>query len=93
MLSEIRCDAFKSYGKTRDTIVFYPGLNTVLGGAAANNSIGKSTFLLIIDYCFGGETYGKSDIKTMWVTIRYALPLNLMERSITLAELFPRRKL
>lgn len=63
MLSEIRCDAFKSYGKTRDTVVFHPGLNTVLGGAAANNSIGKSTFLLIIDYCFGGETYGKSDIK------------------------------
>lgn len=63
MLSEIRCDAFKSYGKTRDTIIFHPGLNTVLGGAAANNSIGKSTFLLIIDYCFGGETYDKSDIK------------------------------
>lgn len=63
MLSEIRCDAFKSYGKPRDKIVFHPGLNTVLGGAAANNSIGKSTFLLIIDYCFGGETYGKSDVK------------------------------
>lgn len=63
MLSEIRCDAFKSYGKTRDAIVFHSGLNTILGGAAANNSIGKSTFLLIIDYCFGGETYGKSDIK------------------------------
>ena len=62
MLSEIRCDAFKSYGKTRDTILFHPCLNTVLGGSAANNSIGKSTFLLIIDYCFGGETYGKSDI-------------------------------
>ena len=63
MLSEIRCDAFKSHGETRGTIVFHPGLNTILGGAAANNSIGKSTFLLIVDYCFGGETYGKSDIK------------------------------
>lgn len=63
MLSEIRCDAFKSHGKMRDAIVFNPGLNTILGGAAANNSIGKSTFLLIVDYCFGGETYGRSDIK------------------------------
>ena len=63
MLSEIRCDAFKSHGKMRDAIIFNPGLNTILGGAAANNSIGKSTFLLIVDYCFGGETYGKSDIK------------------------------
>lgn len=63
MLSEIRCEAFQSYGKPRETIKFHQGLNTILGGAAANNSIGKSTFLLIIDYCFGGETYGKSDIK------------------------------
>ena len=45
MLSEIRCDAFKSHGETRGTIVFHPGLNTILGGAAANNSIGKSSIL------------------------------------------------
>lgn len=63
MLSEIKCEAFQSYGKPREIIKFKQGLNTVLGGAAANNSIGKSTFLLIIDYCFGGETYGKSDVK------------------------------
>lgn len=63
MLSEIRSDAFQSYGKPRETIEFNKGLNTVLGGAAANNSIGKSTFLLVIDYCFGGETYSKADIK------------------------------
>ena len=63
MLSEIKCEVFKANGETRDTITFHAGLNTILGGAAANNSIGKSTFLLIIDYCFGGETYGKSDVK------------------------------
>lgn len=63
MLVELRCDAFVSYEQPRETIRFHKGLNTVLGGAAANNSIGKSTFLLIIDYCFGGSSYGKADIK------------------------------
>lgn len=63
MLKEIKCSEFESYGKRRDPIVFHPGLNTVLGGNAAENSIGKSTFLLIIDYCFGGETYAKDSTK------------------------------
>lgn len=63
MLKEIRCSEFKSRGQTRDPIVFHSGLNTVLGGSAANNSIGKSTFMLIIDFCFGGDTYSKTDVK------------------------------
>lgn len=63
MLKEIRCSEFESYGEKRNPIVFHPGLNTVLGGQAAENSIGKSTFLLIIDYCFGGETYAKDSTK------------------------------
>ncbi len=64
LLTEISCDAFRTYNnQPRPTIEFHQGLNTVLGGAAANNSIGKSTFLLIIDYCFGGETYQKSNVK------------------------------
>ena len=66
MLVEIRCDAFRSHGKDgeiRPPIYFHEGLNTVLGGAEADNSIGKSTFLLIIDYCFGGGTYAKMDVK------------------------------
>lgn len=41
----------------------YMAVNKDVSGTAANNSIGKSTFLLIIDYCFGGETYSKSDIR------------------------------
>lgn len=66
MLVEIRCDAFRIHGKDgeiRPPIRFHEGLNTVLGGAEADNSIGKSTFLMIIDYCFGGETYAKMDVK------------------------------
>ena len=63
MLKEIKCSEFESYGEKRNPIVFHPGLNTVLGGQAAENSIGKSTFLLIIDYCFGGETYSKDSTK------------------------------
>lgn len=93
MLSEIRCDAFKSYGKTRDTIIFHSGLNTVLGGAAANNSIGKSTFLLIIDYCFGGETYSKSDIRNHVGDHTICFAFEFDKRSITSAGLFPRKKL
>ncbi len=50
MLVEIHCDEFMSYGKPRKPIIFHEGLNTVLGGQSADNSIGKSTFLLIIDY-------------------------------------------
>ena len=62
MLKEIVCDAFIVNNKPRGPIKFNKGLNTILGGAAAENSIGKSTFLLVIDFCFGGDTYSKSDI-------------------------------
>lgn len=61
MLREIQCDKFISNGKIRPTIKFHSGLNTVLGGANANNSIGKTTFLLIVDFVFGGNTYLDSD--------------------------------
>lgn len=57
MLLEIRCDEFKDGGKVRDPIKFQKGLNVVLGAARASNSIGKSTFLMIIDFVFGGKDY------------------------------------
>lgn len=62
MLTEIRSEVFKSYGEPRPPIKFKPGLNTVLGGGAGDNSIGKSTFLQIIDFAFGDNTYAKSKI-------------------------------
>ena len=51
MLVSIQCDKFK----IKEPIVFHPGLNTIVGDG--NNSIGKSTLMMIIDYCFGGDDY------------------------------------
>lgn len=52
MLYEICCNQFH-----QKQIVFNPGLSVVLGTNTGDNSIGKSTFLLIVDYVFGGSTY------------------------------------
>ena len=57
MLIEIRCDKFMDSGKVRPPIKFEKGLNTILGASRASNSIGKSTFLMIIDFVFGGKDY------------------------------------
>lgn len=57
MLIEIRCDKFMDSGKVRPPITFEKGLNTILGASRASNSIGKSTFLMIIDFVFGGKDY------------------------------------
>jgi hypothetical protein len=66
MLVEIRCDKFISYGEQRPPIVFNLGLNTVLGSETGSNSIGKSTFLMIIDFVFGGDDYvlKSTDVQT-----------------------------
>lgn len=52
MLHEIICEQFK-----QKRIEFRPGLNTALGDDFGTNSIGKSTFLMIIDFAFGGKDY------------------------------------
>ncbi|HFR3731138.1 TPA: hypothetical protein ACHVEY_001974, partial [Streptococcus suis] len=58
MLIEIVCDKFK-----KEKVTFKPGLNVIEGTDDGDNSIGKSTMLLIIDFVFGGETYSqKSEI-------------------------------
>ena len=59
MLTEIRCEKFVSNGQPREPIEFHPGLNVVLGDDNGSNSIGKSTFLMIIDFVFGGKDYIK----------------------------------
>jgi hypothetical protein len=64
MLTEIRCIEFKTNGISRSPVVFNPGLNTVLGDQAGTNSIGKSTFLMIIDFVFGGDDYIEKSIDT-----------------------------
>ena len=52
MLVEIVCEKFK-----QKRIIFKEGLNVILGDDNATNSIGKSSFLLVIDFVFGGNTY------------------------------------
>ncbi|MDR3543674.1 MAG: DUF2326 domain-containing protein [Desulfosporosinus sp.] len=54
MLYEIISDKFKE-----KRVEFHNGLNTVLGTNLGDNSIGKSTFLMIVDFVFGGSTYNK----------------------------------
>lgn len=56
MLKEIRCSKFRS---EIQTITFHEGLNTVVGTEEGTNSAGKSTFLLILDFVFGGDDYYK----------------------------------
>ena len=51
MLSEIFCEKFH-----QKKVTFGNNLNVVLGTNTGDNSIGKSTFLLIIDFVFGGST-------------------------------------
>ena len=55
MLCEIYCEQFH-----QKKILFSPNLNVVLGTNTGDNSIGKSTFMLIVDFVFGGDTYSKS---------------------------------
>lgn len=57
MLKTITCDAFRSFGQQGKTITFKMGLNVILGDENSSNSIGKSTLLMIIDFCFGGDDY------------------------------------
>lgn len=59
MLAEVWCDKFISNGKVREPIHFHVGLNAVLGDDNGSNSIGKSTFLMILDFVFGGTDYVK----------------------------------
>ena len=59
MLLEIYCDKFLENGNIRPAIEFHNGLNVVLGDELGANSIGKSTFLLVVDFVFGGDDYVK----------------------------------
>lgn len=61
MLIEMTSPVFKEKGKVRPPIRFKEGLNVVLGKEDGENSIGKSSALLAIDFVFGGDTYLRSD--------------------------------
>lgn len=59
MLIELDCDQFYHDDERPGPFRFDEGLNTVTGTDKTANSIGKSTLLMIVDYCFGGEDYPK----------------------------------
>lgn len=69
MLYEIECDKFAEtvdgVRVPRGRIRFREGLNTVLGDKLASNSIGKSTFLMALDFCFGGDDYLNREINNV----------------------------
>lgn len=74
MLAEIMSTEFVSKGKKRGRIQFKNGLNTVRGGKQSDNSIGKSTFLLAVDFCFGGEAYyTQTDLKTRFADVNHTI--------------------
>lgn len=60
MLKRLRCDAFAP--QYRD-LSFDRGLNIVLGDDAGSSAIGKTAFLNVIDYVFGGDAYYTGDIQ------------------------------
>lgn len=64
MLKEIYCEKFIEDGNIRPKIEFHEGLNTIVGigknGEKSENSVGKSTLLMIIDFCFGGKAFLRS---------------------------------
>ena len=61
MLIEMKSPAFKEKGKERPPIIFKEGLNVILGKEDGENSIGKSSAMLAIDFVFGGSSYISSD--------------------------------
>lgn len=61
MLIEMYSPVFIENGKVRPPIHFKEGLNVILGKDDGQNSIGKSSAMLAIDFAFGGDTYIKSD--------------------------------
>lgn len=56
MLTQIHCDAFVEDIRS---LTIKPGLNTILGSSEGSNAIGKSTFLWIVDFIFGGQQYSR----------------------------------
>lgn len=79
MLYEICCDKFITNGAPRGPIRFHNGLNVVKGHDSGTNSIGKSTFLLAIDFAFGGDDYSKDNTMIKKIghhTIQFAFCFN-----------------
>lgn len=62
MLVELQSEAFKIGETLRDKIIFHKGLNAVVAVDSSNNSVGKTSFLLALDFVFGGDTYSDDEV-------------------------------
>ena len=62
MLKRLWSEVFRRDGQPRPVIEFHPGLNIIEGADDAQNSIGKSTFMQIIDFVYGGSQFLESDV-------------------------------
>lgn len=60
MLKRLLCDKFAPQYRE---LVFNRGLNIVLGDDVGSSAIGKTAFLNVIDYIFGGDAYYSGDIQ------------------------------
>lgn len=65
MLKRISCDKFIENGVARPPFEFKDGLNTIIAKGDKTNSVGKSTLLMIIDFCFGGNDYVDKEKETL----------------------------
>lgn len=61
MLTRLWSPAFRRNGKPRPVITMHAGVNIVEGADQAQNSIGKSTLLQIIDFVYAGKDFLDSD--------------------------------
>ena len=58
VLVNLKCSAFRNKdGSQRSLVVFNKGLNIIVGHLGSSGSVGKSTFLMAIDFAFGGDDY------------------------------------
>ena len=71
MLTRLWPPAFKRHDEKRPVIEFHAGLNIIEGVVGAQNSIGKSTVLQIIDFVYGGRDFLSSDAVTMATAVRH----------------------
>lgn len=60
MLKRIKCDKF---APSYQDITLDEGLNIILGDDTGSSAIGKTAFLNVIDYVFGGDAYYSGDIQ------------------------------
>lgn len=61
MLLRVWSPVFRHGRKPRPVITMHAGVNIVEGAGEAQNSIGKSTLLQIIDFIYGGKDFLSSD--------------------------------